>query len=39
MENILKLLFLISNKMFVIIAGIHKMLVKIVNRKDPDPRL
>ena len=28
--------FLFSNKMGVIKAGIHKMLVRIVNRKDPD---
>ena len=25
-----------SNKMFVIIAGIHRMLVRITNREDPD---
>ena len=29
-------LFLFSNKMLVIRAGIHKMLVGIVNREDPD---
>ena len=29
-------LFLFSSKMLVIKAGIHKMLVKIANRKDPD---
>ena len=38
--NILKLLtlffFLFSNEMLVSRAGIHKMLVKIANREDPD---
>ena len=29
-------LILFSNKMFVIMAGIHKMLVKQANRGDPD---
>ena len=29
-------LFMFSNKMLVIRAGIHKMLVKIANREDPD---
>ena len=29
-------LFLFSNKMLVIRTGIHKMLVKVANRKDPD---
>ena len=29
-------LFLISNKMLVIRAGTHKMLVRIANRADPD---
>ena len=29
-------LFLFLNKMFVIRAGIHKMLVTIANREDPD---
>ena len=28
--------FLLSKKMWVIRAGIHKMLVKIANREDPD---
>ena len=39
MANVLKFqnfLFLYSNKMCVIKAGIHKMLVRIANRKDPD---
>ena len=30
-------LFLFSNKMLVLMAGIHKMLVRIANREDPDP--
>ena len=30
------LLFLFSNKMLVITAGIHKMLVRIANSEDPD---
>ena len=30
------LLFLLSNKMFVIKAGIHKVLVRKANREDPD---
>ena len=29
-------LFLFSNKMVVIRAGTHKMLVRIANREDPD---
>ena len=29
-------LFLFSNQMLVIRAGIHKMLVRIANREDPD---
>ena len=29
-------LFLFSNKMLVFRAGIHKMLVRIANREDPD---
>ena len=29
-------LFLFSNKMLVLRAGIHKMHVRIVNREDPD---
>ena len=29
-------LFLFSNKMLVIKAGIHKILVRIANREDPD---
>ena len=29
-------LFMFSNKILVIRAGIHKMLVRIANRKDPD---
>ena len=29
-------LFLFSNKMLVIRAGIHKMLFRIANREDPD---
>ena len=29
-------LFLVLNEMFVIRAGIHKMLVGIANREDPD---
>ena len=32
-------LVLFSNKMYVIRAGIHKMLVRIVNREDPDQSL
>ena len=28
--------FLFSNEMLVIMAGIHKMLVRIENREDPD---
>ena len=39
MVNVLKfqtLLFLFSNKMLVFRAGIHKMLVRIANREDPD---
>ena len=32
-------LFLFSNKMLVIRAGIHKMLVRIANREDPDQTL
>ena len=39
MINVLKfrtLLFLFSNKMLVFSAGIHKMLVRIANREDPD---
>ena len=31
-------LFLFSNKMLVIRAGIHKMLVRIANREDPDKK-
>ena len=31
-----RLLFLFSNKMLAIRAEIHKMLVRIVNREDPD---
>ena len=30
------ILFLFSDKMLVIRAGIHKMLVRIANREDPD---
>ena len=30
------LLFLFVNKMLVVRAGIHKMLVRITNKKDPD---
>ena len=33
---ILKHSLTVLNKMFVIIAGIHKMLIRIANRKDPD---
>ena len=29
-------LFLFSNKMLIIMAGIHKMFVRIANREDPD---
>ena len=29
-------LFLFTNKILVIRAGIHKMLVRIANREDPD---
>ena len=29
-------LFLFSNKMFVVWAGIHKMLVRMTNREDTD---
>ena len=29
-------LFLFSNKMLVVRAGVHKMLVRIANREDPD---
>ena len=39
MVNVLKFLtffFLFSNKMFVIMAGIHKLLVRKANREDPD---
>ena len=39
MVNVLKfriLLFLFSNKMLVFRAGIHKMLVRIASREDPD---
>ena len=40
MVNVLKFqtlcLFLFSNKMLVIRAGIHKMLVRIANREYPD---
>ena len=39
MPNVLKLctfLFLFSNKMLVIRAGIHKMLVRLANREDYD---
>ena len=32
-------LFLFSNKMLVIRAGIHKMPVRIANREDTDPDL
>ena len=32
-------LYLFSNKMYVVRAGIHKMLVRISNREDPDPIL
>ena len=42
MVNVLKfrtLFFLFSNKMFGFTAGIHKMLVRIANREDPDQRL
>ena len=38
MDNVLKfltLLFLNSNKMLVIRAGVHKMLVRLVNREYP----
>ena len=33
---ILKHSLTVLNKMFVIIAEIHKMLIRIANRKDPD---
>ena len=40
MVNVLKFsdtfLFLISNNFLVTWAGIHKMLVRIANREDPD---
>ena len=38
MVNVLKfrVFFLFSNEMFAIRAGIHKMLVRIANREDPD---
>ena len=29
-------MFLFSNKMLVIRTGVHKILVRIVNREDPD---
>ena len=29
-------LFLVSNKMLLFMAGIHKMLVRIANRENPD---
>ena len=36
-SNILNtFLILISNKMFVIMAGIDKILARIANREDPD---
>ena len=35
-ENVLKFLILISNKMLVIKAGVHKMLLRMANREDPD---
>ena len=34
--EVLTFLFLFSNKMLVIRAGIHIMLVRIANREDPD---
>ena len=34
--NFLTLLHFFSNKMLVIRAGIHKCLVRIANREDPD---
>ena len=39
MVNVLKFwtfFFLFSNKMMVIRAGIHKLLIRIANREDPD---
>ena len=36
MVNVLKFLFLLSNKMMVFRTGIHKMLVRKANREDPD---
>ena len=36
MVNVLKFLVLFSNKMWIIKAGNHKMLVRITNREDPD---
>ena len=40
MVNVLKFqnffFFLFSNKMLLFAAGIHKILVRIVNREDPD---
>ena len=35
-EIVNTLLFLFSNKMVVIRAGINKMIVRIANREDPD---
>ena len=35
-KNLNTFLFLFSNKMLAIRAGIHKMLVRIANREDPD---
>ena len=36
LSNTETLIFLFSNKLSVIRAGIHKMLVRIANREDPD---
>ena len=35
-ENVLKFFILFSNKMLVIRAGIHKMLLRMANKEDPD---
>ena len=35
-KNLNAFLYLFSNKMYVVRAGIHKMLVRIANREDPD---
>ena len=36
LTNLNTFLSLLSNKMLVIKAGIHKILVRIANREDPD---